>query len=99
MSTLQTIENTVLSILEENPKARSDDYILMVCVCEKVCPELMNYPFWLVMENHYENNLPNWESVTRCRRKIQEKRPDLVAPKTAKNRHKKEKKYREYAHT
>lgn len=93
---LQTMEKVVLEILEESPQARQDDYILMVKVCEKINPQILNYPFWLVMKNHHFD-LPNWETVTRCRRKIQQKRPDLVSPATSRKRRKKEEEYIEYA--
>lgn len=97
MSKLHTIENIVLQILEENPQARQDDYILMVKVCEKTNPEILNRPFELVMKTHFFN-LPNWESVTRCRRKIQANRPDLDTDITSrKRRRKREQEYKEYA--
>ena len=96
MAKIQATEKIVLEILEEYPPARRDDYILMLKVCEKTNPTVINFPFWLVMRNH-SFSLPNWETVTRCRRKIQAKRPDLVAPETARKRRKQEKEYREYA--
>ena len=91
-----TMEKIVLQILEENPTARQDDYILMLKVCEKTNPDAALCNFGMVMKNHHFF-LPNWETVTRCRRKIQAKRPDLVAPVTARRRRKEEEKYREYA--
>lgn len=99
MPKFQSMEKIVSEVLEGNLQARKDDYVLMLCVCEKICPEILNYPFWVVMKNHYTNKLPNWETVSRCRRKIQEKRPDLVSSETAKNRRKEEEQYREYSHT
>ena len=97
MAKLNTIEKMVLEVLEQSPLARADDYVLMWLVCEKTKPELSEKPFADVLYNHYAWGLPNWESVTRCRRKIQAKRPDLVAPETARKRRKEEKVYREYA--
>ena len=85
MPKFQSMEKIVSEVLEGNLQARKDDYVLMLCVCEKICPEILNYPFW--------------ETVSRCRRKIQEKRPDLVSSETAKNRRKEEEQYREYAHS
>lgn len=99
MSKLNTMEKVVAEILEHNLQARKDDYILMVSVCEKLCPEILNYPFWVVMQNHYTNNLPNWETISRCRRKIQEKRPDLIVPDTERKRRKEEQEYIEYSRT
>lgn len=97
MSKLNTMEKLVLQILEDNPQARKDDYILMLLVCEKLGLSLLEEPFSTVMKYHKINGLPNWETVTRSRRKIQAKRPDLVSPETAKHRHEEEAEYREYA--
>lgn len=97
MSKLATMENVVLSVLEESVLARKDDYVLMYLVCDKLNPQINTMPFGTAMYHHKDYNMPNWETVTRCRRKIQEKRPDLVAPETAKKRHKEEEVYREYA--
>lgn len=99
MSRLQTMEKVVLEILEKSPKAREDDYVLMWLVCEKLSPEIITKPFADVMYHHKSWGLPNWESVTRARRKVQEKRPDLVSPAKAKKRREEEERYREYAHT
>ena len=97
MSRLNVIEKIVLQVLEESPTARQDDYILMLKVCEKVNPEALNLPFRVVMKHHHFN-MPNWESVTRCRRRIFEKRPDLEPPvSTRRKRRKAEEEYREYA--
>ena len=96
MGKLQTMEKLVLQMLEEYPQTRQDDYILMLKVCEKINPDILNKPFQLVMKTHHFF-MPNWETVTRCRRKIQAKRPDLVAPVTARRRQKEEAEYREYA--
>lgn len=99
MSRLQTIENVVLEILENSKAAREDDYVLMWLVCQKVKPELCEKPFADVMYHHKAMGLPNWESVTRARRKIQEKRPDLLSPEKARKRREEEERYREYART
>lgn len=99
MANLQTLESVVLSILEQSIAARKDDYVLMWLVCEKLKPEIVEKPFADVLYNHKAWGLPNWESVTRCRRKIQAKRPDLTDKETARNRHDEEKDYRAYAVT
>lgn len=96
MAKLHTMEKIVLEVLEKCPNTRLDDYILMLEVCKKTNPSVVNYPFGLVMQNHHFN-IPNWETVTRCRRKIQAKRPDLVAPFTARKRKNEEEVYKEYA--
>lgn len=106
MSKLQTMENIVVQVLEECPVAREDDYILYAMVCARenqktvaVYGDYLTKPFLDVMLGHKVYKMPNWGTVTRCRRKVQEKRPDLVSPEKAKKRHKEEKTYREYART
>lgn len=97
MSKLHTMEKVVLQVLEESPAARADDYVLMWLVCSKLSPEITEKPFADVMYNHNYLGLPNWETVTRCRRKIQAKRPDLVAEVTSRKRRREVEVYREYA--
>lgn len=100
MAKLETMEKVVLQILEENELARMDDYVLMYEVVYKLNgEEVLNRRFGQVLFHHDTLNLPKWETVTRCRRKIQEKRPDLVDPEKAKFRNKEEKAYREYSRT
>lgn len=99
MANLQTLESVVLSILEQSTAARKDDYVLFWLVCEKIKPEIVEKPFADVLYNHIAWGLPNWESVTRCRRKIQAKRPDLVDKNAERKRRKEEKEYRAYALT
>ena len=97
MSKFSTMEKLVLQVLEESPAARQDDYVLMWLVCQKTKPELCEKPFADVLYNHRFLGLPNWETVTRCRRKIQAQRPDLVIKRTAKKRREQEQEYRDYA--
>lgn len=99
MSKLHTMEKVVLKVLEEQPETRKDDYLLMLAVCEETEADIIGNTFKDAMLHHKMLKIPNWETVTRCRRKIQEKRPDLVSPKTARKRRKEEEKYRKYART
>lgn len=98
MSKLQTMENVVIQIMKEQPQTRRNDILLWLCVCEKMCPHLMNFPFWIVLQNHnYE--LPNIKSVERVRRKIQEKHPDLKSFNAVLSRKSQEEIYKEYSRT
>lgn len=100
MSRLQSVEKVVLQVLEEVPLAREDDYVLMYYVCLRLNKiDLLDTTFFDALLHHKQYDMPNWESVTRARRKVQEKRPDLVSPQKAKKRHEEEKVYREYART
>lgn len=97
MAKLNTMEKVVLKILEQSPLARKDDYVLMWLVCGEIAPAVNEMKFADAMYNHKENKMPNWETVTRCRRKIQEKRPDLIENETKRLRKEEERVYREYA--
>lgn len=66
-------ENVVRTILLTREATRADDKLLY---------------YWLLREEGFNteiplsqfligSNFPNWESVTRCRRKLQEKFPEL----------------------
>lgn len=99
MAKLQTMEKVVLEILEQSPAARKDDFVLMWLVCQKTKPEICEMRFADVMYHHKTYGLPNWKTVERCRRKVFEKRPDLIPPETAKRRHKEEEEYIAYSHT
>lgn len=97
MAKLQTMENIVLQVLENSPLARQDDYVLMWLVTDKCNPDLQEQRFGDVLYHHKENGLPNWETVTRCRRKLQEKYPYLKDPEMAVVREQEQEAYREYA--
>lgn len=97
--TLESMEKVVLQVLEESLYARQDDYVLMYFVCEKINPEILKKPLNMALYNHNELGLPNFDTITRARRKIQANRPDLKIEKTAKNRRKREQMYKKYAHS
>ena len=92
------MENLVLAIMKENPSTRNDDYLLMWAVCDRLKPDVLNKPFGFAIANHIELGLPNWKTVERCRRKVQEKYPNLQATKTKQQQRKnEEKEYIDYA--
>ena len=51
------------------------------------------------MQHHADFGLPPFESVRRCRQKVQAKHPELVDPSTAKHRHRLIDEYKEVART
>ena len=94
---LKYMEQIVLDILEKSTRARGDDHILMYYVCRKLVPEVLSISYGEVLCFRATLKLPNYETVTRCRRKIQSKRPDLL-PKEVENVRKAEyKQYKKYA--
>lgn len=84
MSRISNYENIVHTILLTHEATRADDKLLY---------------YWLLREEGYSteislstfligSNYPNWESVTRCRRKLQEKFPELRPDKPEQDRRK-----------
>lgn len=79
---LKTTADLVKDILEREPNTRNSDMLLYVKVCEKVNSEALDEPFWFVLMNLKDYNLPNMETVRRTRQKIQAEFPELAADST-----------------
>jgi hypothetical protein len=79
---IKTTADLVKDVLEHVPNARNSDMLLYVKVCEKVNSEALNEPFWYVLMNLKDYNLPNMETVRRTRQKIQAEYPELAADST-----------------
>lgn len=75
---LYKTQDIVKEVLETNKMARNSDMALYIKVCEKVNPTVLSKPFWVVLMNLKELNLPNIETVGRARRKMQELHPELA---------------------
>ena len=87
--------NLVKACLEKYPEARDDDMILYAYIVYKVSDLKANIGFYTVMKYHDKYNLPSYESVTRARRKVQEKEPRLRGAKHGR-RKELEEEYRDY---
>ena len=74
---IKTIEGKVEQVLRQHPATRSNDRLLVVAFYDEYYG-VFNEPFWQVMSR---NDLPSTESITRCRRKIQERDESLRADK------------------
>lgn len=82
---LGKIKEVVLDILETTPAARDDDMVLYALACKKFNPHIdLSGSFSFVLINHECFSIPNYDSVGRCRRKIQAERPDLQSSEEAK---------------
>ena len=90
---MKKMETIVKALLEEYPQTRGNDNALIAGVFWLIDPELMKMSFKEVLKM---KGLPSFESITRARRKIQEKYPILNDEKARKARQKEEKEYREY---
>lgn len=73
---IKTMHHKVMQVLLDNPQARSSDKVLISEVYSRFY-DVCNEPFWMVMEEM--TGLPSFETITRCRRKIQEEHKDLRA--------------------
>jgi len=92
MTRLETIENKVKIILLEYPDTRDSDKALYSAYCLKYRPDMALMTFRELMSTE----LPNYESVTRARRKLQVKCPELRGKRYI-ERYEAEQEYIEYA--
>ena len=76
MTRLKNLEPIVLEILENNKRARSDDFVLYGAVLKRIGVPLDTHLFNFLAKAK-EKNMPSFESVTRVRRHICELRQDL----------------------
>lgn len=74
---LRTLTQKVWWCLENYPETRSSDRSLILHVYQ-VFYGVFTTPFYKVMD---DGDLPSFESIRRCRQKIQEEREDLRAVK------------------
>lgn len=78
---LNNIRMIVESILLDDIKARKDDCYLILRVVEKLHPEETGKSFEDVMLNAKKNHI-NFESIRRCRQKVQSEYPELKDEET-----------------
>lgn len=104
MKKLLNITELVKGILEEKPETRNDDNLLWLEAVraavqdKKYGNKMTELTFAYVLKNIYTSGLPSFASVSRARRKLQEKYPELRGTeRTKRRRAENEKKYREYA--
>lgn len=92
---IKTYEDIVLRVLEENKRARSDDFVLFGSVLKRLGVDLQTtlYEF---LASAKDNKMPSFETITRCRRHIQELRTDLQDRKTAVAREERQQDFKEY---
>ena len=86
MERLKKIEDVVEKILDLREDARESDDVLYLCVCEYFCRGISSTTLKEFLKNRNETSCPNFASVTRARRKVFEKRPELKPEKITKLR-------------
>lgn len=95
MSKVYYLEPMVEEALINKPITRADNFALY----EEILKHFIDTNMSLrdVFLNHVTLGIPSLESITRCRRKLQEKNPSLRNEKAVEIRAKEEKEYRDYA--
>ena len=103
MRKLLKITELVKGVLEEYPETRNDDNLLWLETMREAayknnCVYALDLGLTYIMHNIRALNLPTFESVSRARRKLQAKYPELRGTERArKRRAEKEIIYKEYA--
>ena len=93
MARINIIEPLVEEALLTNKSCRGDNFILYLEVLKKYIDT--NLSLKDVFLHHKELGIPALETITRCRRKLQEKNPELRANEEI--RAKEEQDFRDYA--
>lgn len=95
---LYDIHKLVEAELVNNPDARNSDITLYIAICNRLNPGVVDaFPFSYVMKNRADLGLPLFESVGRCRRKLQEHNALLRAdPRVVDRRYRQWKEVRDY---
>lgn len=73
---LKQLKSIVQTVLEEDKESRTDNFVLVARVYEKLGVPI-NIQFNVLINEHKERKLPSFESITRARRKIVEQFPSL----------------------
>lgn len=95
MARLKLIEPIVEQALIEEPATREDNFLLYVAVLRKFIDPKMSIED--VFKNHVLLGIPALETITRCRRKLQEEKPQLRSEKATAIRTGEEQQYKDYS--
>ena len=98
MRYLKTIERKVRTILAKNEDTRNDDMVLYLVLCNACLKDAGALPLAEIMTQYKYLGLPSFESVSRTRRKLQARYPELAGSRPVrKKRSAGEHDYRRYA--
>ena len=92
------LDKIVEEILREDKLAREDDNYLIFKVVQRINPELAGSAFVNVMFNAKSKGI-SFESITRARRKVQQKHPELVNKEVEERRQAEQIEYMDYANS
>ena len=90
------LESTVLNCLVNDDRCKKDDFILYLSVIEAYGLDT-TMSIHSALNNHSLLKLPSFESVSRCRRKLQERDVSLKDGATARMREEARQDYEDYA--
>lgn len=93
---LKNLEKVVKEILEKDELARTDDCYLILEVIRILYPDEVGKTFTQVMFGAKNKGI-SFESITRARRKVQSKYPELKDEKTSEIRNGEQKEYIEFS--
>ena len=74
----ETIERKVRTILAKNEDARNDDMVLYLVLCNACLKDAGALPLAEIMTQYKYLGFPSFESVSRTRRKLQARYPELA---------------------
>ena len=73
--------------LEKSEKCRNSDYHLWLCVLNDIDAPILGASFMEALKILEGSDYPSLETISRCRRRVQQLRPELKgSPKVRKNR-------------
>ena len=98
MDKLKNTTKIVKEILQAYPDTRNSDNLLYIKVCEILNSAALNKPFWIVLANLKDWDLPGFETVRRARQKLQATYPELAGKQSVREQRKRnEADFKEYA--
>lgn len=90
-------EQIIKPILEQHPETRGDDFLLYAEVIREYRPELAQLSVLDFFVAHKDLYCPSYESVSRVRRRIQAKCPELCSEEVKERRARQQAEYEAYA--
>lgn len=91
------LENLVVKILRKDVESRNSDNKLYIAVIDSIVPNGSQMPVAELFLNQKKLGIPPYESVSRCRRRVQSDCPELRGNDEIMNaRRKKEKQFKDY---
>lgn len=98
MKEIKNTQKIVERVLRNYPDARNSDHILYARVCAELGDDYKNISIVFAFMNRKALKLPNFETVGRCRRKLQNIYPELAGDAEVEyERSVKEEAFKEYA--